>query len=200
MPHNKKQAGFTLVEILVVITVIALLAAGITPVILGMIKQGRVSRMIGDVRQLETALQRAHADTGYFPQLPSAAGGDPGLADQAIIAGQNAAIAQLWRGPYMKNWPTKHPYAVAVAFDYHYNNISAAGPGSGQCASRAGWNLDGIAGNTVCIQVRGLPPEVKLEIDNVLDDGSLATGRVQDENASSPNSNIVVYVGEGTRW
>ncbi len=52
---RKKQKGFTLVELLIVIAIIAVLAAVVTPVALNSIAQSKATAIIAEARSIQTA-------------------------------------------------------------------------------------------------------------------------------------------------
>jgi|SRR5579871_170022 len=101
---DRRQAGITLIEMLVVVTIIALFAALVAPV---MFKQGDKARVAAAKAQIEsfrTALGSYKLDTGV---LPSA---EEGL--QALRV--KPANLDQWQGPYLPKDipldPWGHPY------------------------------------------------------------------------------------------
>jgi len=64
---NKK--GFTLIEVVVVVAIIALLAGILTPLIFKYIDEANQTRALGDCRNISTALLLFHKDTGTWPYL-----------------------------------------------------------------------------------------------------------------------------------
>lgn len=63
--YNKK--GFTLVELLVVITIIAILASIGLVMYSGVQKSGRIAKRIGDLKAIQTALELYHSRNGSYP-------------------------------------------------------------------------------------------------------------------------------------
>lgn len=63
----KESRGFTLLELAVVLAVIAVLAAVLTPLVTGYIDQARIARAQGDVNAISAAIQRVKTDTGVYP-------------------------------------------------------------------------------------------------------------------------------------
>ena len=110
--RQRRQAGVTLIEMLVVVTIIALFAALVMP---GMFKQGdkaRVTATREQIRNLQTALGAYKLDTGVFPTT------EQGL--QALRAAP-PNVAQ-WAGPYLQldipNDPWGHPYLYKYPGDH----------------------------------------------------------------------------------
>ncbi|MEM7233820.1 MAG: prepilin-type N-terminal cleavage/methylation domain-containing protein, partial [Planctomycetota bacterium] len=62
------QKGFTLMEMIGVVAVIAILAAMATPMIFDAILDARVSAVLQQARTLETAAARYYTDTGQWPR------------------------------------------------------------------------------------------------------------------------------------
>src|SRR5215472_9259737 len=93
--------GFTLVEILLVVTIIGILAALVIPRIVGRSEQARETAAISDIKGgIKTALDQFEVDTGSYPK---------GLND--LI--QAPSDAHNWRGPYLDSLPMDpwgHPY------------------------------------------------------------------------------------------
>lgn len=61
------QAGFTLVEIMVVVVIIGLLAAFIVPRVMGRVDDARVTKTRADIQAIETALTLYRLDNGRYP-------------------------------------------------------------------------------------------------------------------------------------
>jgi general secretion pathway protein G len=101
---QSRQAGVTLIEMLVVVTIIALFAALVAP---NMFKQGDKARVTAtrvQINNFRAALGQYKLDTGVFPTT------EQGL--QSLRA--NPGNVTQWAGPYLQmevpNDPWGHPY------------------------------------------------------------------------------------------
>ena len=87
--------GFTLVELLLVLVILAVLAMVVVPKFTGRSEQARETAAKTDISHLETALDAFEVDCGRFPST------DEGL--RVLI--ERPPNAQNWRGPYIKRPP-----------------------------------------------------------------------------------------------
>ena len=62
-----RTKGFTLIELAVVLAIIAVLAAVLTPLVTGYLDQARVARAQADVRTIADAMKLHQRDTGRYP-------------------------------------------------------------------------------------------------------------------------------------
>jgi len=103
--RNRSRAGITLIEMLVVVTIIALFAALVAPRMLRKSDTARVTAARAQINSFMTALGSYKLDTGVFPTT------EEGL--QALRVQPNAALTQ-WQGPYLPQEipvdPWGHPY------------------------------------------------------------------------------------------
>jgi len=93
--NRKRKQGFTLVELLLVLVILATLAAIVVPKLTGRGKQAQETAARTQIASFETALNTFEIDNGFFPS------GADGLAD-LITPPKNAAN---WKGPYLKEIP-----------------------------------------------------------------------------------------------
>jgi len=99
------QQGFTLVEMLVVITIIGLIMGLIGPRVLNYLSESKVKAARIQLQSFSGALDLFYLDAGRFPSTSE------GLA--ALV--QRTPGVAAWNGPYLKggslpNDPWNHPY------------------------------------------------------------------------------------------
>jgi prepilin-type N-terminal cleavage/methylation domain-containing protein len=101
MPR-RSAAGFTLIELTVVLAVIVTLALILTPSVINFINDSRVARARTDTQTLSAAIIQFYRDNGFFPQWSTANAGGPGLAankvDLLVSPGNvpTVAVASAW--------------------------------------------------------------------------------------------------------
>lgn len=61
------SGGFTLIEIMVVVVIIGILAAIITPAIIDRVEQARITRAKTDIQTIEAALKMYRIDNSRYP-------------------------------------------------------------------------------------------------------------------------------------
>ncbi len=65
----RKTQGFSLIEILVVVVIIAVMVAIVAPQFLGEAEKARITRVKADIQQIESALDRFQLDNGFYPTM-----------------------------------------------------------------------------------------------------------------------------------
>jgi len=102
--RNRRRAGITLIEMLVVVTIIALFAALVAPVMFKQSDKARVTAARAQINSFMTALGSYKLDTGVLPST------EEGL--QALRV--KPANLESWQGPYLPKEipldPWGHPY------------------------------------------------------------------------------------------
>jgi general secretion pathway protein G len=99
------QAGFTLVEMLVVLTIIALILGLVGPRVLNYLSESRVKTAKLQIESFGSALDLFYLDNGRYPTTSE------GL--NALV--QRPTGIEVWNGPYVKGGklpsdPWGHPY------------------------------------------------------------------------------------------
>jgi general secretion pathway protein G len=98
------QAGITLIEMLVVVTIIALFAALVAPKMFNQADKAKVTAARAQINNFGTALGAYKLDTSLFPST------EQGLA---ALRNRPENMAQ-WQGPYLPQDipldPWRHPY------------------------------------------------------------------------------------------
>jgi len=94
------RAGFTLIEMLIVIVVISILALIVIPRLLGAGRKAKEAALRGDVHQLRNAIQQFEADCGDYPAAISQIMTEPAAGSSG---GMGIALdVTAWQGPYLR--------------------------------------------------------------------------------------------------
>jgi type II secretion system protein G len=64
---SRRKAGFTLIELMVVIAIIGILASIVTVSLVSARAKGRDAKRIADIRTVQLALEQFYNDNGYYP-------------------------------------------------------------------------------------------------------------------------------------
>lgn len=138
--HNFYCRGFTLLELLVVLVVMGLLAAIVTPQVMAMLT-GAKSNAVGlQIETLSTALNYYQLDVGAFP-----------AQEQGLDAlWQRPKAAENWRGPYIRKrqhlldpWGRKFLYRMPGQhgrFDLYSLGADGKEGGAGDDADVGNWD------------------------------------------------------------
>ena len=116
---KRNSRGFTLIEMLIVIVVIAILALIVIPRLLGAGRKAKESALRGDLQQLRNAIQQFEADCGDYPSAISQLMTAPSAG--ATGGGGIALDVGAWKGPYLRtadnNLP-KDPFTGTADWTY----------------------------------------------------------------------------------
>ncbi|MGE3920651.1 MAG: type II secretion system major pseudopilin GspG [Gammaproteobacteria bacterium] len=95
----KKQSGFTLIEIMVVVVILGILAALIVPKIMERPNQARVVKTKQDILAIQDALDLYKLDNGFYPSM------DQGLK-ALVIKPETTPAPMNWKtGGYLARLP-----------------------------------------------------------------------------------------------
>ncbi|MCB1345636.1 MAG: type II secretion system major pseudopilin GspG [Rhodobacter sp.] len=138
----RRDAGLTLIELMVVVVILALLAVVIVPRVIDRPDQARAARAQSDIAAIASALNLYRLDTGAYPST------EQGLA--ALVTRPNPAPANWADGGYLERVPQDpwgHPYlylapGVHGAFDIVSQGADGESGGSGADADITSWQAD----------------------------------------------------------
>ena len=120
---NLQRSGFTLVEMLLVLVILATLAAIVYPKVMGRSEQARTTAAQTQIANFKTALDAFEVDTGYYPK------GHNGLNDLLV----QPRDVTGWHGPYLESipkdpWQNDYIYECPGKHNPSSYDISSAGP------------------------------------------------------------------------
>jgi general secretion pathway protein G len=102
-PH-RRRAGFTLVEMLLVLVILAVLAAIVIPKFAGRTQQAKVAAAQTQIASFKTSIESFEVDTGSYPSNLN-----------ALVDAPNNA--RDWKGPYLDKIPPD-PWGNAYIYSY----------------------------------------------------------------------------------
>jgi len=133
------EAGFTLVELLVVLGIIALLAAVVAPQIVRYLGDARSDTATVQLKNIESALELYYLDTGQYPS------NETGL--RSLIEAPPSING--WRGPYLKRnsglvdpWGKEFAYKLPGehgSYDLYSLGRDGASGGDGENQDAVNW-------------------------------------------------------------
>jgi general secretion pathway protein G len=136
------DAGFTLLELLVTITIVAILAGVVSPMVFRNVGDAKVTAAKSQIEALGLALDTYYLHCGDYPTTSE------GL--DALMARPETGSCPAWRGPYLKkgvpNDPWGRPYlylspgeANSESYDLSTLGKDGKAGGEGEAADVTSW-------------------------------------------------------------
>lgn len=130
---TQRRSGFTLIELMVVILVLALLAGLVAPQIFGRVSEARIATARTQIDLLGVALDNYRLDNGFYPTT------EQGLAALREKPVRDPAPVS-WRGPYLRKDvpldPWNRPYLYRSPADgtsgFHLSSLGRDGAPGGE--------------------------------------------------------------------
>ena len=190
---NRKQTGFTLVEIAIVLVIIGLLLGGILK---GqeMITQAKIKNVVADFSGISAAYY------GYQDRYRAIPGDDPGAATRWTGAGSgdgNGQVAGLYNSQTPANesrlwWDhlRRAGFVAGSGTNQPFNAVTGLlGVQTGDAGATVGPALGGFVSLIVCSA--NLPDKIAIAVDTQMDDGVPNTGTVRGAlHTGGPNPDI----------
>jgi len=105
---HRPNAGFSLIEIIVAVSVLSILAAVMVPVVSGVIDDARVTNAETDLATIKTAYNQFFTDTGQWPGNGNGTWNRNDMTDTLgsnnYVLFTNSGNDNGWNGPYLENW------------------------------------------------------------------------------------------------
>lgn len=98
-----RRSGYSLIEVLIAVAIVALLAALIAPRLFGQLDSSQVTAARTQIRMIETALDSYRLDIGRYPAP------EEGLA---ALAAPPPDLVDRWNGPYLDGGLPTDPWGA----------------------------------------------------------------------------------------
>lgn len=105
VPAMKTSAGFSLIELLVVLVILGLIAGLVVPNIMGQAEDAKWKAAKSQIQVISNAVDRFYLDNGNAPDSLEDLVRSPGSASN-------------WNGPYVKESALQDPWNVAYHYQY----------------------------------------------------------------------------------
>lgn len=125
-PINNRRAGFTLIEVLIVIVVISILALIVIPRLMAAGRKSKEASLKANLKQIRDAIEQFEANTAAWPPNISDIMAANGAAISADSDGRGMSVDRTaYTGPYMITGDGSLPKdPITTAADWNYNSAT----------------------------------------------------------------------------
>ena len=102
---NRKEKGFTIVELLVVILIISMLAAFVAPKMFKQLGKAKKDIARAKMANIENAIGRFYIDCGIYPE------------NLESLVEAPSELGEKWKGPYLKRSELLDPWENPYVFE-----------------------------------------------------------------------------------
>jgi len=138
-PRGKREEGFTLIELMVVIVIIGMLAAIVVPKFMGAAGTAATTSAKAQVSSFKTALQLYKLDNGSYPKTGEGLEALLKNSNGRNYLEQDVLPKDPWGNPYIYACPGQNGHD----FEIVSLGADAAPGGEGENADIQSWNLQG---------------------------------------------------------
>lgn len=109
--ERRSECGYSLLEVLVVLSIIALIATFVGPRLFAQLDRSKATSARIQIQSLASALETMRLDIGRYPRA------EEGLGLLVEAPSQADAEALEWRGPYLDSAVPSDPWGAAYAYE-----------------------------------------------------------------------------------
>ncbi|MBN1983727.1 MAG: prepilin-type N-terminal cleavage/methylation domain-containing protein [Chitinivibrionales bacterium] len=179
------SGGFTLIEMIGVLAIIAILVAALSPRIFDAISDSRVTSFVSTAKTLQTAATKYYSDIGTLLTLNNTGNAVADATGQLlpdVLTGQTAApnpLVNLWtryRGPYLEKFADQNPPIGTLMTMPTVNAAAIGAAAANNIFTNYDLNNDGnndltAGAEIVTLRVTGVNQKEFEKIDAILDEG-----------------------------
>lgn len=179
------RAGFTLIEVLVTLVLLALLLGVIVPQVINQLDRGDPTRVYGDLQSIQEGAKMFRIDVKRYPKTLEQLTENPyngtdyitNWSDSASLPNGgniNTSLKEKWNGPYIEG---------ELVADVTTDSIETALGGTIDPVFTVSTSTDFGGVEYLVIHVHGLTTEDIQNIDAEYDDGDGGAGRIRETGA-----------------
>jgi general secretion pathway protein G len=155
---DKRESGFSLIELLIVIAIIGILAAIAIPNLLNALQRGKQKRTMSDMRALATAIEAYAVDNSQYPVATSCPTGVTAMVSGAVAL--DAASFSKLSPTYLAQPPKIDGWGGFFQYSNDTTNYAILSTGSDKtrqglnanCGTTTDFNSDIVYANGTFIQ------------------------------------------------